>query len=452
MGRHHALVDRELVRVAQGLTKRLIVEMPPRHGKSLLAAKFFTAWYRGTFPDRNVLIASATHPLASKWTGEARDLLGEHGPSLFGVHLRDDKQAAGEWALDEGGETRAVGVGGSPFGFGFHLGVVDDYFGSIEQALSPSERERVHRWFQGTFRNRLEDESTGAIVILATRYHKDDLVGRLLREQEHGGDQWRHIRLPALAEENDPLGREIGEALWPAKWSKAYLEGERQSLAQSGYPWMYDALYQQDPPEIIDSEWPEHYFDEDAIWYEDKDRPADEHMLCRSIAIDPSLGKSDKSDYSAIVYGSLDRSGVFWIDADIQRRPAPQIATDAVRWHHAVKPHAMGCEVVQMQELVGTLIQQEAAKLNEEIWLLKIPADGEKKVRIRRLSPYLAKGQIRFRRHSPGCNLLVEQLKGFPSHKFKDGPDALEMVIRQTQAIVSGAVVQFDPYEEQAVA
>lgn len=312
MGRHHLLIDRELVRVACGQTKRLIVEMPPRHGKSELCAKYLTAWYRGTFPDRKVCLASATHPLATKWSGEARDLLGEYGHDLFGVHLREDKQAAGEWALAEGGETRAVGVGGSLFGFGFHLGIIDDYFGSIEQALSQAERDRCHRWFHGTIRNRLEDEVTGSIVILATRYHKDDLVGRLLKEQEHGGDQWRVIRLPALAEEDDPLGRHVGEPLWPEKWSKPHLEGECRSLSQSGYPWMWDALYQQTPPDIIDSEWPAEFFG-DHIWFDEWPHPSD--IECRVIAVDPSLGKTDKSDYSAIIMAAKDLNDCYWVSA-----------------------------------------------------------------------------------------------------------------------------------------
>jgi predicted phage terminase large subunit-like protein len=450
MGRHHALVDRELIKVAKGETKRLIVEMPPRHGKSEHCAKYFTAWYRGTFPERKVLLTSATYPLATKWSAEARDLLGEFGHEYFGVHLRVDKQAAGEWALDEGGETRAIGVGGSPFGFGFHLGIIDDYFGSIEQALSPTERERVHRWFSGTMRNRLEDEETGAIVILATRYHKDDLVGRLLKEQDHGGDQWRVIRLPALATGQDLLNRGDGEALWQEKWSKSHLESERRVLNQSGYPWMWDALYQQDPPDIIDSDWPSEYF-ADHIWA--NEWPDAGSFVCRVMAIDPSLGKTDKSDYSAIIYLAKDREGIYWVDADIQRRPPNKIAEDAIGWHRELRPHALGCETVGFQELMGPLLQEEAARHREEIWFCGIPADGEKKVRIRRLSPLLAKGRLRFRRGSPGTSLLEEMLKGFPSHKFKDGPDALEMAVRLCEEILSGRVQRAEHhYEEQVVA
>src|SRR6185369_4404504 len=111
----------------------------------------------GTFPENKVLIASATQPLAAKWSGEARDLLGQFGPDVFNVNLRWDKQAASEWALEEGGETRAAGVGGSIFGFGFHVGIIDDYFGTIDQALSETERRKVHEWFHGTFVNRQEN-------------------------------------------------------------------------------------------------------------------------------------------------------------------------------------------------------------------------------------------------------------------------------------------------------
>lgn len=439
MGRPHAVMDRELVDVAQGRTKRLIIQMPPRHGKSELSAKYFTAWYRGTFSDRKVCVASSTEDLASKWSGEARDLLVEHGPDLFGANIRPDKQAASDWQLIEGGETRAVGVGGSLFGFGFHLGIIDDYFKSIEQALSETERNKVHRWFHGTIRNRLEDEHTGAIVIIATRYHKDDLVGRLLKEQETGGDQWKVVKLAALAEENDPLGRQPGEALWPEKWSCRHLEQERTSLAQSGYPWMFEALYQQEPPDLIDSEWPSHYF-ADHIWFDDW--PPVDSFVCRVIVIDPSLGKTDKADYSAIIYLCKDHEGVYWIDADIQRRPATTIAVDAIRWHHQWRPDALGCESVGFQELMGDLLEREAAKINEDVWFCGIGANAEKKVRIRRLSPLLADGRFRFRRRSPGTSLLLEQLKGFPTHKFKDGPDALEQAVRLCEKLLRGEIIE----------
>lgn len=436
--------------MARGKCRRLIVEMPPRHGKSELCAKYFTAWYRGTFPERKVCLASATHPLASKWSAEARDLLGEHGRGLFGVNLREDKQAAGEWALEEGGETRAVGVGGSLFGFGFHVAVIDDYFGSIEQALSQAERDRCHRWFHGTIRNRLEDEATGAIAILATRYHKDDLVGRLLKEQEHGGDQWRVIRLPALAELNDPLGREVGEALWPEKWSQGYLEREQRSLSQGGYPWMWEALYQQTPPEIIDSEWPTEYFD-DHIWFDDWNEAGD--VACNVIAIDPSLGKSVKSDYSAIVMLAKDLEGTYWVDADLRRRPSSVIVRDALDHHRAFKPVALGCETNQFQELLRGQFEEKAETDGQHIWFCGINNHLPKRVRIRSLTPLLAKQKLRFKRHSPGVSLLLEQLKGFPSHKYDDGPDALEMAIRLCESILQGTVASGEPqYEEQAVA
>jgi predicted phage terminase large subunit-like protein len=437
MARHHALMDRKLVDVAKGRIKRLIIQMPPRHGKSELCAKYFTAWYRGMFPERKALITSATQPLAAKWSGEARDLLGQYGASSFGVTLRQDKAAASEWCLNEGGETRAAGVGGSIFGFGFHVGIIDDYFGTIEQALSETERNKVHQWFHGTMKNRQEDEGLSAIVIIATRYHKDDLVGRLLKEQAAGGEKWDVVRLPALAEENDPLGRQPGEALWPEKWSREYLEGERLSLARSGYPWMFEALYQQNPPDIIDSEWPSHYFD-DGIWFDEL--PPMDRTACRVIAIDPSLGKSDTSDYSAIIEATRDHDGIYWIDADIRRRPATEIAVDAVAAHRRLKPDAIGCESVQFQELVGTLILHEAEKVSEEMNVCGIPADGEKKVRIRRLSPLLAGGKLKFRRNSPGTALLVEQIKGFPSHKYKDGPDALEMAVRLARHVLEGGL------------
>ncbi len=151
---HLLLLDRALTDLSRGKLNRLIVQMPPRHGKSTLGSQFFPAWYLGTFPDRHVILTSATDELALDFSTAARDIMLEHGPRVFGVRLRGVK-AAHRWAVSGGGSLRAAGVGGSIMGRGADLLIVDDYCKNSEAALSETQRRKVHQWFMSTSSTRL---------------------------------------------------------------------------------------------------------------------------------------------------------------------------------------------------------------------------------------------------------------------------------------------------------
>lgn len=402
-----------------------------------------------------MLIGSAGKELATDFSAQSRDLLIEHG-SAFGVSVRDDKRGAGAWELDQGGKYRAVSVGAAVFGYGAHIAVIDDYCGSIADALSQAERDATHRWYHGTIRNRLESEES-AIVIVATRYHKNDLVGRLLKEQAEGGDQWRVLSLPALCvNAGDAMGRKPGEALWPERWSTQHLENERKALGISGYPWMFEALYQGTPLDVIDSEWPAEYFG-DHIWFGGdeldehgnrrfKDWPHPSEIVNKVMYVDPSLGKTSKSDYSAIVMLAKDIHGDYYIDADLGRRPSVQIAYDAIQHHKEFRPLALGWEV-QDADLLKAEVLRQAQQEGEDVWFLAITNRINKLVRIRSLSPLLDARRLKFRRNSPGVNLLLEQMRAFPAHKHDDGPDALEGAVRLERQIGSGEIIE--DHEEQ---
>ena len=198
---------------------------------------------------------------------------------------------------------------------------------------------------------------------------------------------------------------------------------------------MWRSLYQQDPPSIIDSEWPSEFFSDDIFFDE---WPDDSQLMCKVISVDPSLGKTDHCDYSAIIMAAQDYDDCFWVDADIRRRPSSELVSDTIGWHKAFDPVAYSCEVNQFQQLLLDSFEEEARARGEYTWPLGLTNHLPKMVRIRSLTPLLAKKQIRFKRHSPGVSLLMEQLKGFPSHKFDDGPDALEMAVRLTDLILTG--------------
>jgi predicted phage terminase large subunit-like protein len=238
---HIDLIDQLLVRVAAGELKRLIVTVPVRHGKSEMCSRFFPAWLLGMRPSYRVVVAGYGAEFAEEWGEKARNLLSEHGPRFFGVGVSKDSHAKARWKVEvAGGGMFALGVGSPLTGRGANVLVIDDPFKNSEEADSPVLREKVWNWYWSTARTRLEPG--GAIVILMARWHEDDLIGRLENHPEDV-EPWTVVNLPALAEENDALGRRPGDALWPERFSQHELEATRKGML----PRWWSALYQQRP-------------------------------------------------------------------------------------------------------------------------------------------------------------------------------------------------------------
>jgi predicted phage terminase large subunit-like protein len=240
---HLLLISEQLCRIARGEIDRLMVFMPPRHGKSQLISEFTPAWYLGRFPDRRVISASYGAALASTWGRKARDWLEELGPDLFDVAISDASSAAERWDIaGRPGGMITAGIGGPVTGRGAHLLIIDDPVKDAEEAASDTIRSKHWDWWQSVARTRLMPG--GAAVLLQTRWHEDDLAGRLLKDMEDGGDQWEVLSLPAVAEaEGDALGRQVGEALWREFYDEENLASTKRAVG--GYFWA--ALYQQRP-------------------------------------------------------------------------------------------------------------------------------------------------------------------------------------------------------------
>lgn len=435
MARHMAILDKELTDIETGANDRLIVQMPPRHGKSFLASGYFPAHYLGMFPSRNVIMCGATADLALEFSGMARDLLAEHG-WMFGVSVRKDRSARDLWQLDQGGICRAAGVGGAVMGRGADLLIIDDYFKDVEDALSETMRTKLYQWYLSTSGTRRSPK--GAIVVMATRWHGKDLIGSILSTAEQTGEKWRVVNFPALGDD--------GAALWPEVWPASLLQKIRSEKYASGYPWIWEALYQQNPPDVLDAEWPPEYFTD--IWTDHWP----EDRLITVVALDPSLGKTDKSDYSAFVAVAKGHDGKYYVDANIARSDASRLVDAGLAWMGQFKPDAFGCETNQFQDLLRHQFEQRIEQVGltmYDVFGIHNDSTASKLVRIRRLTERLAKGLIKIRR-SPGSSLLVEQLKGFPSIKFDDGPDALEMAIRLAEELLGGSRVE--PREEVLIA
>lgn len=213
---------------------RVVLEIPIRHGKSELATIRYAAHRIIRDPSCRVLIGANADKLAHKFSRAVRRLV-----RAANVPLNPEKDTAGEWETAAGGGVRAVGMGGATAGYGANLVIIDDPIANRAQAESEAERERVWDAITNDFLSRLEPG--GTVVFTMSRWHQDDPTGRL--REGRAGDRWRFVRLPALAEPNDPLGRAEGEPLWPARWDRDALDQRRLELGDLGFA----SLLQQAP-------------------------------------------------------------------------------------------------------------------------------------------------------------------------------------------------------------
>lgn len=237
--RVHRLVAHYLERVERGEIKRLIISMPPRHGKSTLTSIYLPAHALGLDPGLEVVVASYTAGLSSDASKATRHLL-QNSEAYRAIHpdakLMD--RSVVNWSTTKQGKYRAVGVQGTLTGRGGDLIIVDDPHKDHAEAHSPIMRQAVWDWYASTLFTR--QSYNARIIINHTRWHEDDLAGRILKEQP---EDWTVLKLPAIAKENDPLGRKPGEALFPERFPIEHLLSLKKTLGS--YKW--SALYDQDP-------------------------------------------------------------------------------------------------------------------------------------------------------------------------------------------------------------
>ena len=232
---HHHLIASRLEAVADGKCPRLIIAMPPRHGKSELASRRWPAWLLGRNPKMQVIAASYGADLARDFGREVRNLIRDESyQAVFpGVALAQDSSAANRWHTDAGGVYMAVGVGTATTGRGADVLIIDDPLKDRLEADSQLMRDRAWDWYRSVAYTRLMPGAS--VVMILTRWHEDDPAGRLLRDQEEGGDQWEVISLPAI--------NEAGEALWPDRYPLETLKRIRGVIGKREW----SALYQQKP-------------------------------------------------------------------------------------------------------------------------------------------------------------------------------------------------------------
>lgn len=427
--RHLELIEYELMQTLHGDTDILVVQAPPRHGKSWYLSRAFPKWFHSVYPYKRSILTSYGLDLLRPNSKYVRDGVHELAEVYGNGGVSKALAAATDWEMANGvGGMVARGVGGGITGRGADILMIDDYIKNAEEAVSQDIRDAQWEWFQTTAFTRVEPG--GKLVVLATRWFEDDLIGRILKwaleEQSEYSLKVREIRLPALAEPTeampDPLGRKTDEPLWPERLNRRYLEQRRRALD----PYWWNAIYQQRLGSYGSNEWPTEYFY--GIFAQDDEWP--ESFAFSATALDPSKGKNArKGDFAAIVNVGY-KGGYLWVEADIERRPVPKMCRDLVVFNERVRPTVTGIEAASFQDLIAPdyiQAQTELGVYRDDPEL--VDNTISKVIRISRLGLWLRLHRIKIKRNAAGM-LLVEQLRNFPNAKHDDGPDALEMAIR----------------------
>lgn len=391
--------------------------MPPGSAKSTYVNYLFPAWFLARNQTSNVITASHSTELAERWGRKTRNLLGGSALAL-NVALSSDSQAAGRWSTSQGGEYYAVGVGVGIAGFRADLGIIDDPFGSREDAESKRIRENRWSWYVDDFSARLKPGARRCIM--HTRWSDDDLAGRVKRQLDSLGTSYRVLSLPAEALEDDPLGRQPGELLWddPSGYNYgAFLRARK--LESDTRTW--SSLYQQNPVpdegDYFKTEWLKPY------------EKAPERQTVRIYGASDYAVTADGGDYTVHIVVGLDPDGRIFL-LDLWRR---QTASDewietfcdlARKW----KPIEWAEETGQIRAGVGPFLERRMRERKAYVTRTQFPTRGDKAVRAQSIRGRMALEGLYVPTNAPWRADFESELLRFPAGVHDDIVDALGLV------------------------
>jgi predicted phage terminase large subunit-like protein len=406
----HRQIAEQLERVARGEIDRLMLLVPPRHGKSELASRRFPAWYLGRFPDRQFISTSASATLAEDFGRDVRNIIASpEYAEIFNTRLAEDSQARGRWQTKEGGIYYAVDVGGALMGRGAHVLLIDDPFGSMADARSETTRKAVHEWLTGTAYNRLE--KGGAIILINHRLHQDDLSGRLLAQQAAGGDKWEVVELKAVAPD--------GAALWPEKFDADALARIKANISAKDWT----ALYMQEPTAETGSFFKEEWI-KPIIWPNGRPPP---FLRCYG-ASDYAL-TADGGDFTVHVVVGIDTEGRLHLVDLWRAQCGPENWIESlcdliIKW----KPAFWAEEKIQITAGVGPYLETRMRARQAYCAREGFPTRGDKAFRSQSIRGRMELGGLYVPADAPWLSDLKAELLAFPDGRHDDIVDALGLV------------------------
>jgi len=422
--RHHKAIANALQRVERGDIRRLIITVPPRHGKTELASKLFIPWFAGRHPEQSVIFGTYNETYAVDIGRAVRDAI--QSP-LFNqvfpdVRLKGDSAASDRLQLLQGGMLAFAGRGGTITGRGGHLLVCDDPIKDRKEADSQVIRNQLWDWLNSVFKTRMMTDEA-RLILIQTRWHADDAVGRTIdptndyysRDEAKG---WHILDLPALALDDDPLGRDPGEPLWPERFGKAFLTD-----MQRGDPRGFSALYQGRPTppggQFVQEQW--------LIPYQPHELPTELRIYCAS---DHAVSAEQDRDKTCLVPVGVDSEGTIWVLPDVWWRHATtDIVVDAMlAMIRKRKPLAWWAERGHISKSIGPFLRKRM--LEEQVFgaVHELVPAADKQTRAQSIQGRMAMRKVRFPMFAPWWAEAKQQLLQFPNGQRDDFVDALAYI------------------------
>lgn len=407
IGGHHRKIADALMAVERGEINRLILQAPPRHGKSMLTSEYFPAWFLGRNPEKYIITATYGQDLADDFGRKVRNQLrgGEHRATFPACVLSDDSQSASRFGTEQGGAYFALGAGAPATGRGAHLLVIDDPIKGREEADSETYRKRLKEWYASVAYTRLMPG--GAIIIMATRWHDDDLTGWVLSEHAH--EDWTVIDLPAI---NDQ-----GAALWPEQYDLEALERIKRTLGQREW----QALYMQRPaPDTGD------YFKRD--WFNSYER-APKHL--RIYGASDYAVTADGGDFTEHGVFGLDPEGdlylLDWWSGQTSSDVWIETQLDLIdKW----KPQCWTGESGPIRRSVEPFLKRRMRERRSLCSLEWLPSISDKPTRARPFQAMASSGMVYLPTKKDWAQRLLRQLLTFPVGVFDDAVDVCSLIGR----------------------
>lgn len=412
---HHEYVARELEHVeafGDRDYKILIIDEPPRHGKSQQISIDFPAWFLGRNPDGEIITSSYSGELALDFGTKTREKVNSDAfKAIFpNVTLRADEQAKGKWRTNQGGGYTAVGVGGSLTGRGARILIIDDPIKNRQEAESEVVRKSLWDWFTSTAYTRLEPN--GVLIVMHTRWHLSDLVGMIL-ENDALADRVKHIHLPAISSE-DTKYRKAGEALWPKRFDLKALEEIRTAIG----PYDFSSLYQGSPIVTGHQEFK-------TEWYRRIPQSnVDAMNTLNYLTVDTAVSKKTSADYTGFCDNSVNSENFWHLKAWRMRLNPEELVNTIFTLHKNRRYEAIGIEKTIYLDGLKPYLDGEQRRRGVFLPIVELQHNQTKKeIRIRGLIPRYAARQIF---HIDGeCLALEEEQAQFPVGIHDDVLDAV---------------------------
>jgi len=419
VGAHHKKIAAAMDRIVSGECKRLMIAMPPRHGKSQMGSYLFPAYLMGKKPDSKLIVGSHTAELAQRFGRMIRNLVAdERYKELFPDFLLSaDSKAAGRWDTSHGGEAFFIGKGGAMTGRGGNVVILDDILDE-QDALSNTAMENTWEWYQSGPRQRLQPN--GAIIIINTRWKTDDLSGRLLKLQGAiKSDKWEILEFPAILPSGGPL--------WPEYWKLEELEAVKHTIGLQKWNAQWQQTPTADEGAILKREWWQRWKPEEP--------PLVEYIIQ---SYDTAYSKKETADYSVIttwgVFVPDQDSGpnIILLDVKKGRWDFPELKRIAREEYKNWNPDNVLIEA----KATGITLQQELRRVGIPVTMYSPGgrrAGQDKVSRANSIAPILESGMV-WAPETEWADELIEECAAFPNGDHDDMVDSTTQALMRFRA------------------